>query len=220
VNAGRIQVAPGLHGGRLYVATLPGEIKALDPTTGSEHWSFSGGLPLAAGRELTVWQLANGDTLIAIVDFTGQLRVVRDDDTSATPVAWFQLPTGSPGMPGAGGAPTVAATSGIVADVTGAGLVGADDGKVYPVDLVNGTVGTPIAVDAITESVPHLVLEPPGAFASPASFLVATSSNVIARYCTTLGEPPSVTALGPHGSAALFALLLGAGTLLRQRARR
>lgn len=207
-DAGRIQVAPVLHGGRLYIATVAGEIKALDPATGSEYWSFPGGVPFTAGAELTLWDLANGDTLIASVDLFGQLRVVRDDGPSGDAVAWFRLPDGAAGMVGA---PSVQATSRIVTDESGTGLVSADDGKVYPVDLVTGTVGTPVAVDAVTESVPHLVLEPPGAFASPASFLVATSGGVIARYCTTVGAPPAVPALGPWALGALASALLAVG---------
>jgi outer membrane protein assembly factor BamB len=206
VNAGRIQTAPILHDGRLYVATLAGDVKALDPVDGSEIWSVPSSLPYTIDPVL-VEQL-NGDILILTVDFFGRLRVVRDDGSSGSSVHYITLPG------------SFAAVSTPIADNMGHALIGAGDGGVYPIDLVTGAVGTPLALDSPTATVTHMLLEPPGLFATPASFLAGTSEGLLARYCTTLGAPPAVPALGPHGLAALLALLLGAGTLLRQRARR
>ncbi|MDZ7785361.1 MAG: hypothetical protein U5K56_21205 [Halioglobus sp.] len=79
--------------------------------------------------------------------------------------------------------------SAIVADAAGRALVGADDGKLYPIDLLAGTVGTPIDVDATSSEVTEVVLETPGLFSSPASMLVGSSAGTLARYCTEVGAP-------------------------------
>jgi len=120
--------------------------------------------------------------MILAVDYIGRLRVVRDDGASGSTTQYVTLPNGAI----AAGPP--------IADDAGRALVGADDGQVYPVDLVAGTIGMPIAVDAPTASVLHLLLEPPGLFASQASFLAATSEGRLERHCTTLGAPPAVPA--------------------------
>lgn len=182
VNAGRIQTRPLLHDGRLYVSTVAGSVKALDPADGSEIWSVDDTLPYVV--DLVLAPQANGDLLILAVDFFGRLRVVRDDGASGSSTQYITLPNNAV----ASGPP--------IADDAGHALVGADDGQVYPIDLATGSVGTPIAVDVQTASVSHLLLEPPDIFASPASFLAATSEGLLARHCTNLGVPPDGGQLG------------------------
>jgi len=62
--------------------------------------------------------------------------------------------------------------------------------------------GPPIAVDAPPASVLHLLLEPPGLFASPASFLAATSEGPLARHGTTPAAPPATSAALPRTRCA------------------
>jgi len=59
VNAGRIQTRPLLHDGRLYVSTIAGSVKALNPADGSEIWSVDDTLPYAVDPVLA--PQADGD---------------------------------------------------------------------------------------------------------------------------------------------------------------
>jgi hypothetical protein len=204
VNAGRIQNQPILHDGRIYLATLEGAVKALDATNGSEIWSVDSFLPYTV--DPTLVELAGGDTLIVAVDYLGSIRVVRDDDTAGTSINYITLPGG------------VVAAGPPIVDATGKALIGGNDGKVYPLDLLAGSVGTPITVDAATASVEHLLLEPPGLFATPASFLATTSDGLLARYCTTLGAPAAVPALGPLGLGGLAISFAWIGGMRARRA--
>lgn len=183
-NHGRIQTPPVLAGGRLYVATLAGNLRALDPVTGNQQWSFNTGTPLQI--EPTVVTLDTGEVLVAVADHFGQVRVIRDDGSSASPVTWLQLPDGDPATDGFGA--SVEAVSNLVAGPGGQALVGANDGQLYPLDLVTGTVGTPVAVDASSSSVERLLLEPPG-FTPTGSVLTGTSAGTLARFCTTIDAP-------------------------------
>ncbi|MDZ7785358.1 MAG: PQQ-binding-like beta-propeller repeat protein [Halioglobus sp.] len=127
-NAGRLWTAPVLHKGRLYVADLSGIFRAYDATDGSALWTLDTGIPFVLDPEIV--ELGTGEVLIAVPDFFGNVRVIRDDGAGATSLHWFQVPTGDPGVDSPG--PDVAATSPVVADATGRALVGADDGSLYP----------------------------------------------------------------------------------------
>lgn len=183
-DADRILAPPLLFDGRLYVANVPGEIIALDPATGVELWSTNPLFVLGPGTELTATKLSNGNTLLAVVDLIGQIRVVEDLGASPQEVAWFQLPDGDPGI-GTLPRPSVEAVSKILAAPDGRALVGANDGRVYSLDLLTGTVTGSLAVDGPTTPVPNLVLEPPGLYGTPGSVLVGTNDTV-ARYCIGL----------------------------------
>ena len=215
VNAGRIQAPPALGDDRIYFAKVTGGIVAAhDTATGAEIWAQTG---LAAPFTIdpTVVELTTGETLIALPDLLGNIRVLRDDGSSATPLQWFQLPAGA----AAGGAPpAVKATSRIVADASGKALVGANDGRLYPLDLVNGTVGTPIDVDTTPGiTVDNVVLEPPGDLATRASVLVQTTLGYVARYRTTLGAAPPIPSLAPAGIAGLAMGLFCVGLAAMRR---
>jgi hypothetical protein len=108
----------------------------------------------------------------------------------------------------------------MIAVDSGGALAGTLDGKVYPIDLVAGTVGAPLSTVNPTATIADMLLEPAGLFATPGSFLVSDDQGTVARYCTTLGAPPAVPALGPYGLPALLLAVLGTGTLLGHRARR
>ncbi len=201
-NAGRIQTPPVLSDGSLYVATVTGDIKAIDPNTGVELWSETvGSIPLV--EEISAARLASGKTLVATVDLFGQIIVVEDLGGSSQLVAAFQLPNGAPAS-STPSSPPVQAVSRILMDGNGRGLVGADDGKVYPLDLLPGTVGAPLSVGTASASVDYLVHEPVGLFGSPVSFLVGTSEGVVARYCTTLGAPIASADFPGAGSLSLL----------------
>lgn len=217
VEAGRIQAPPVLLGGRLYVASLTGEVQAYEAATGAWLWSYALGVPVHL--EPTVVDLEGGDRLVAVVDFFGEIHVLRDDGASAALMSAFQLPTGAPaaGSPG----PAVAAVSSVVTDASGKALVGASDGGLYPIDLVAGTVGTPVAVDPTASEVRNVILEPPGQFGSPASVLVGTNAGTVARYCTSLvGSPAPVPALpGLLRISLTLALLVSGGTAAARSAK-
>ncbi|MDZ7785362.1 MAG: PQQ-binding-like beta-propeller repeat protein [Halioglobus sp.] len=180
---GRVQSVPALADGRLYVASLSGGLHVFDAATGTAYWSLDLGVPVQV--DPVAVKLNGGEVVLAVVDVFGEIHVIRDEGTNGNVVAAFQLPTGSlaTGAPG----PAIAAVSAIVADAAGRALVGADDGKLYPIDLLAGTVGTPIDVDATSSEVTEVVLEPPGLFSSPASVLVGSSAGTLARYCTEVG---------------------------------
>ena len=204
VNAGRILTAPILHDGRLYVANVAGEVKALDPSDGSESWGLGSLLPYEIDPVLV--ELSSGETLIVAVDYYRRVRVVRDDGAAGTSIAYIELPGGTL----AAGPP--------IADDTGRALIGGNDGKVYPLDLVAGTVGMPLVIDGATASVEHLTLELPGLFSAQASFLATTTDGRLARFCTTLGVPAAVPTLTTFRRALFCVLLLILGaTFLRPR---
>jgi outer membrane protein assembly factor BamB len=174
VNAGRLLTAPVLHDGRLYVTALAGTVSAYDAATGAALWtSASLGAPFASdyGGDPVVVARPDGDVWIAAVDFGGTVHVLRDDDTSATVLQSIAL-SGTSGE----------TRDTLVADAQGRALVSANEGRLYPVDLVAGTVGTPLLVDATAGAeINGVELEPPGAFASPASVLVQSSTGYVAR---------------------------------------
>jgi outer membrane protein assembly factor BamB len=217
VDAGRIRIPPLLHGGRLYIANVSGQIKAFDPATGSEHWSVSvAPVPFIEPSKLHVVDVVGVGTLITVADLAGRIHVVRDDGSTSTVLHSVQLPDGvtTPGIP------AVRASGPMIAVDSGGALAGADDGQVYPFDLVAGTVGTPLSVGSMTTTITDLLLEPAGVFASPGSFLVSNDDGTLARYCTTLGAPASVPALGPLGLGGLaFSLAAIGGRLTRRKSR-
>ncbi|MEM8609266.1 MAG: PQQ-binding-like beta-propeller repeat protein [Myxococcota bacterium] len=186
-NAGRIRVPPVLLNGRLYIANTSGQVKAFDAVTGAEIWSVIGGTQIPILNPLTVTQLPDGTTLVAAVNALGLLRVVEDLGGSGEQIAYFALPDGAP-VTGSPPVPDVRATSEIAVDSLGRALVGADDGKVYAVDLVSGAVTNSIDVDIESASVNSVVLEPGGVFSALGSFLIGTDQGTAARYCTEFGS--------------------------------
>jgi len=138
----------------------------------------------------------NGDVWVVAVTLLGQIAVVRDDGTAGTVLHAIDLPG------------DVRATTRVVADASGRALVGADDGQLYPVDLVAGTLGTPLLVDATADAeISDLVPEPPCAFATPSSVLVQNDQGLVARYCSTLGSVAAVPGLGAWGVTLLMGAL-------------
>ena len=182
-NAGRIFTAPVLHGDRVYLTQAGGTFSAYDAASGSLLWTSAGlGAPLSAetGGNPIVIERPDGKIWIAAIDITGTIHVVRDDDTAATVLRSIALP-----------GTLLETRDTLVADAEGRALASALEGRLYPIDLIAGTVGTPILVDATTgAAINGVELESPGAFASPASVLVQSSTGFVARYCTTVGGAP------------------------------
>ena len=105
-NAGGIRNRPTLSGGRLYVATYAGTLRALDPADGSEHWSHF--VTSTANIVRNPWVVSGGpfDGIILITDTAGFLHAIDDQGTTATelwPATNFggiviTMPVAAPGL--------------------------------------------------------------------------------------------------------------------------
>ena len=177
VNANRIWAGPVLANGRLYVANLIGEIKALDPATGTELWSLSnGGWPLTENLVVVGNQVAAADPY-------GNIWVAQDNDTSASWTYTTTLPSGAAG-PSATNA--VLPKSPLAANSnTGYLYVGGNDGKVYQLDMATGTIAVPRTVDASASDVTGVVT----GFNDNEVFALS-SAGTLAKYCAPFMYPP------------------------------
>jgi len=177
VNANRIWAGPVLANGRLYVANLVGEIKALDPATGNELWSLSnGGWPLSENMVVV-------GTQIAAADFYGNIWVAQDNGTSAS---WDYTTTLPNGVAGPSSSNTVLPKSPLTANSnTGYLYVGGNDGKVYQLDVATGTIVVTRTVDATVSDVTGVVT----GFNDNEVFALS-SAGTLAKYCAPFMYPP------------------------------
>lgn len=93
-NLGPIWSPPVLRDGRLYVAGLFGDFRAVDPSDGSVIWSVAADRrqPIPLLGSLVTGTSASGDPLFVVLDALGGLRAIRDDGASGR-LAWVtQLP--------------------------------------------------------------------------------------------------------------------------------
>ncbi|MDZ7785360.1 MAG: PQQ-binding-like beta-propeller repeat protein [Halioglobus sp.] len=95
VEAGRIQAPPVLIGGRLYVASLTGVVRAYETATGAEIWSYTLGVPVRL--EPMVIDLESGSRVIALVDDFGEVHVLQDDGADASSISGLPASDRLPG---------------------------------------------------------------------------------------------------------------------------
>jgi len=132
-NAGRLRSGAQAGGDRLYVVDLAGTVQAFDPF-GEALWSLRLQFP-AGDREMLVVDGPEG-RLLLLAGLDGQVRVVRDEGTSGQ-LAWtISLPDGRKAQTSASGDPLLPFA-----------YVGADDGAVYQIDLLSGTVDAARVID-------------------------------------------------------------------------
>jgi len=178
VNAGRIQTRPLVSDDRLYVANLAGQLKAIDKTDGSEIWSVSvGGLPIVGN--MTAGRLAPWASHIALVNYYGQVYLVRDNGANAT-VLWATSPYNP-----------VAVSDPLLDDLNGYVYVGALDGKLYQLDIASGALGPTRNVDTVAGTIGLLQRQWPAQGGdTPFSLVAGSSGGTIARFCAPFMSPP------------------------------
>lgn len=171
-SVGQIHTSPLVRGNKIYVATVYGEIKALSLSDGATLWSVSnGGIPITTNvfREFrTPWA-----ELIVAVDYNGDVWLVRDDgDTAGT--VWTRSLVDPVTDQAAQAISQVAVDPG-----HGKLYVGADDGQIYQLNLVDGSVDATRSVS-------------PGSMVGGISFvfenndvnmIAGSSDGVLAKFC-------------------------------------
>lgn len=182
VNAGRIFNKPVVRGDRLYVANVAGEVKALNKTDGSELWSLRHHFfPFI--KEFDVGRMKGYDDLIALVDYIGEIVLIRDNGNSAK-VKWIVAldPDGA----------VKATTAPVIDDINGYVFVGANDGLIYQIDIKKGTVGATRTLATDGAAVADLLRQTPRKDASGnyVYTLVAVDNHgQEAQYCAPFAEP-------------------------------
>jgi acetyltransferase-like isoleucine patch superfamily enzyme len=151
-NANQIFVPPVLRNGRLYVATLFGEIKALDASSGIEIWSYSNdNTPNGPGpfvANLAIGVLPPDDTVLAAADFFDTIWTVRDSGISPS-LEWNAV------LPPGGSADSNQLA---IDSLTGTLYAGAIDGNLYEYDVSSGKLRSSYTIDASEGSVGPLTL--------------------------------------------------------------
>lgn len=186
-NVGQLYAAPFVRDDTIYVATLFGEIKALSKTDGATIWSVATGQPILTDFFPEFRLPYSG--LIAFVDFLGDVGLVRDDETSAT-VVWktsggFDDPEDT--------LLTTTATSRVAIDSdNGKAYVGAADGQLYQLSLLDGSIEATREVDSTGADVGDAGLVFEG---GDVNIVVGSSSGELAKFCGpwTAEEPPKGT---------------------------
>jgi outer membrane protein assembly factor BamB len=170
-NAGAISTTPLVTEDRVYVSTREGNVRAVNKMTGSTLWTISnGGIPVVTDPELI--RHPSGETSIANVDVDGRVWLVRDEQFFASEVWAVTLPGG------------VKATTSPVAGLGDENLfVGADDGRVYQLDLATGSMEASRLL-TINGAVEQLALQPDDPFNDRVPSLFASSDEgTLYRYC-------------------------------------
>ena len=171
-NLGKTWTTPLLRGEHLFVGTVPGDIIKVDRVDGNTVWSFRTGSLILPN----IWHEFRRSYagLITAVGYDGLVRTIRDEGASASLVWETQLP----GI----GTEETKATGGMNVDPsTGKLYVGANDGRLYQLDLFTGQVETFRTVDPTGGTVGqgHLFIEN-----GDLHLLVGSSNGVIAKFCT------------------------------------
>lgn len=140
-SVGQVYASPVLRGSRVYIASRYGEIKAVSIGDGATIWTVgNGGIPITSNifRE---FRRPYGE-LISAVDFNGDIWLVRDDGTTASSVWTASL------VDPVTGASTRASSRVANDPSSGKFYVGADDGQIYQLNMVDGSVEATRAVSA------------------------------------------------------------------------
>ncbi len=173
-NVGQIYTTPVVRGDRIYLATLFGDMKAINKSDGSSIWSLSnGGIPIMTNI-FAEFRPPYGE-LIAAVDFFGDVWLVRDDDSYGSSVWTTSLVDPEDGVtaPAATSRVAIEASSGKI-------YVGADDGQVYQLNVVDGAVEATRAVDVGgTVGDASFVFE-----GSNIQMVAGSSKGQLAKFCT------------------------------------
>lgn len=197
VSEGRIWVPPVVRDSRLYVANLSGELKALDKGSGNGLWTLpNGGIPIV--EALSAGHAAPYDDLIAVVDFLGQVGLVRDDGNAGV-WEWSEV----------GLAPGVQATSVVLDDIGGHVYAGGSDGRVYQIDILTGQIGPTRTVSSSGETFLAIQDVSQGG-TSPFSILTAGPDRV-ARFCAPFASATAVPVLSAGAAVVLTAVLAATG---------
>ncbi len=125
-NLGQNYGRPLFKSGRVYTNNLFGELHALDAASGEIIWTTSSGSPHLNGAEIK--RTKTGETLIARMDFDGQIRLFRDDGDSGSLVWQTTLPISE-------GASDAVPVFGLGDQYL---YVGGNDGRVYQLSIATG----------------------------------------------------------------------------------
>lgn len=131
VNADSLLTQPELRGGRLYLGTQNGSLRAHSTTDGSTVWTVA--LAPSITKNLYAEQRPNGgmNSHILVSDSNGILHGITDNG-SAAGLPWTYTPSGYAGGQRVFSAPTVANLSGKV-------YVGMNNGQLHQLNLLTGS---------------------------------------------------------------------------------
>jgi outer membrane protein assembly factor BamB len=193
-NVGSIHTTPVIRGERIYVATTQGEIKALNKDDGTVIWSANnGGIPILTNI-FAEFRPPYGD-LISAVDALGQVWMVRDDGLAGTTVWITALPGSAP------------ATSRVAMDpVSGKVYVGASDGNIYQLNIIDGSPEANRQVDSKAAvgdaSFVFEDLDSNGTF-DDVRMIAGASTGQLAKFCTPWSGEVGVLPLTASVSVSL-----------------
>ena len=186
-SVGQVFSSPQVREGRVYIATLFGEIKALSMHDGATIWSVSnGGIPISTNifRE---FRRPYGET-IASVDYEGKVWMVVDNGEFATSAWTTQLVDPVTGS-GTGASSRVASDSG-----NGKLYVGAEDGQIYQLNIVDGSVEATRTVSANSPvGGASFVFE-----GSDVNMVAGAADGTLAKFCAPWSAEAPMTPLQPN----------------------
>jgi outer membrane protein assembly factor BamB len=172
-DVGAQWVGPVVLGDRVYVVGLNGTITVLDKSTGTELWTLSnGGIPVVLQHSVAL--APNGDIIIAITDFNGNVAMARDDGNSGS---WLWNVT----------MPDTASTAPHFSPLNDKVYFGTRAGKVEQRDALTGSLDTTRTVD-LSGWVTGLDIHN---FEGVSSLFSTTDIGVISKHCIPFRTPSS-----------------------------
>jgi outer membrane protein assembly factor BamB len=186
---GGLQVMPVMVDDRLYLATSAGDVKAISKDDGAEQWVVSVGS--AVLHTVYVERRDPYKKILGVVDGNGFVNLIRDNDESGS-LEWTKQPSGGE------------ATSRVAIDSNAGKLyVGAVDGKLYQMSLVDGSTETSRTIETgspplPTVGDPSFVFEDVydgGSALDDVRLVVGSSAGMVSKFCA----PWSTTAPPPPG---------------------
>jgi outer membrane protein assembly factor BamB len=190
VSPGRIWADPILRGDRLYIATLAGELKALDPADGSEIWTLGLGTGVPFPSDMVAPLIPPYHDAILVQDYLGTIHLARDEGSTGVWDWSTPAPAGGPGV--------------LALDpIGGSVFFGDGNGVIHQLDAATGVPVTTMVLDTIPSWPTALVLDwslAGGYFTvgERTELLAASSEATIGRFCIQ-DQAPVRDFIGPDG---------------------
>jgi outer membrane protein assembly factor BamB len=176
VEVGRIRTAPVLRGDRIYVATLAGDLHAVDIGNGSVIWTWANFVPFTADMAAPLTPPYHD--AIVLRDYLGNVHLVRDEGVVGT-LEWTTP------VPGAGTA--IARESLVLDPVAGAVYTGDDAGLIHQLDAATGIEEATVVLDTIPCFVTAMALKWPLSDGEPSELFAGSSEGRLSRLCVKDG---------------------------------